>query len=72
MIEALANTPAVTLFLPQDPAWLQLNEVERLYLESSFSDDDVRKIIEMHSVVKKGIHWSDTWKDSPNRKLLCL
>lgn len=66
----LANTTAVTVFLPQDSAWDELGRIERVYLESSFAEDDMRMIIDMHSVVQKGVHWSDTFKNDTKRELL--
>lgn len=50
--------------MPQDSAWEDLHEVERLYLESKFADDDVQKVVDMHSVLENGVRWSDTFKDS--------
>jgi solute carrier family 25 (mitochondrial carnitine/acylcarnitine transporter), member 20/29 len=55
------------VFLPQDPAWNELHEIERAYLEhTEFAEDDMRKIIDMHSIIKKGVHWSDSFKNNSN------
>lgn len=70
----IQNGSALTLFLPQDSAWDSLQDVERLYLESEFSDDDVRQVINMHAV-KKGekekrpVRWSDTWANGTKCEL---
>lgn len=69
----IQDSSALTLFLPQASAWESLDEVERLYLESEYSDDDVSKILDMHTV-KKGkkdktpVGWSDTWVNNTNCK----
>ncbi|KAF8578738.1 FAS1 domain-containing protein [Ramaria rubella] len=60
----LDNSSALTLFLPQDSAWNELHDVEKLYLESKFADDDVQLILDAHSVAKCDVQWSDTFKDS--------
>ncbi|KAF8512147.1 FAS1 domain-containing protein [Hysterangium stoloniferum] len=64
----LANTSALTLFLPQDSAWDGLHEVEKLYLESDFAEDDVRKIVKMHSVLKHRVQYLDTFKNAEKLK----
>ncbi len=64
--KALNSTSALTLFLPVDPAWENLDLYERLYLESEFSTDDVTRILSMHAVAEKGVRWSDSLKPSTN------
>ena len=64
MKKTLNSSSELTLFLPENPAWDDLHEVERLYLESKFADDDVQKILDMHSVLNHGVRWSDTFNDS--------
>lgn len=63
----LANSTETTLFLPQDSAWGTLHPVERLYLESNFSNDDIQRILDMHSMVNNSVQWSDTFEDSKKR-----
>jgi solute carrier family 25 carnitine/acylcarnitine transporter 20/29 len=62
----LNSTPGLTLFLPVDAAWDTLPEIERLYLESEFSSDDILQILGMHAVVTKGVHWSDSFEPARN------
>jgi solute carrier family 25 carnitine/acylcarnitine transporter 20/29 len=64
----LANSSELTLFLPQDSAWKSLDDVQRRYLESEFAEDDMQKILGMHSVWKNSVKWSDTFKDSKKCK----
>ena len=65
----LANSTEITLFLPQDSAWGTLHPVERLYLESEFADDDIQRILNMHSMANNSIGWSDTFKNSTKCEL---
>ncbi|KAG1715999.1 hypothetical protein ID866_1164 [Astraeus odoratus] len=62
--ESLNNTSELTLFIPVDDAWKSLDPLERLYLESEFSEDDRRRILDMHSVVEGGVKWSDSFESS--------
>jgi solute carrier family 25 carnitine/acylcarnitine transporter 20/29 len=65
----LNNTPQLTLFLPVDAAWDELDPLERLYLESEFATDDLHRIVNMHAVVEKGVKWSDTFNPAVNCEL---
>lgn len=70
MLEDIKNGSALTLFLPVDSSWSALPEIERMYLESEFAEEDLRSIFSMHTVHKKEVEWSDRLrkaKDS-NRK----
>ena len=54
--------------MPRDEAWDELHPVEKLYLESNFSDADVREILDMHAVVERRVRWSDTFTDANKRE----
>ncbi|KXN83881.1 Periostin [Leucoagaricus sp. SymC.cos] len=54
-------TSELTLFLPVDKAWDEINPYERIYLESEFAADDLKRILNMHAVVEKGVKWSDSF-----------
>jgi solute carrier family 25 carnitine/acylcarnitine transporter 20/29 len=56
----LNSTNATTVFLPVDSAWDVLHPIERLYLESDFAHNDLNKILDLHTVVRDGVKWSDT------------
>ncbi|PFH54807.1 hypothetical protein AMATHDRAFT_72571 [Amanita thiersii Skay4041] len=56
----LNSSSELTLFLPVDPAWDNLDPYERLYLESEFAASDLTRILNMHAVVEKSVRWSDT------------
>ncbi|KAJ3573669.1 hypothetical protein NP233_g2274 [Leucocoprinus birnbaumii] len=64
--EFLNNTSELTLFLPVDKAWDELNQYEKIYLESEFAADDLKRILNMHAVVEKGVKWSDSFADGLN------
>ncbi|KAM6498433.1 FAS1 domain containing protein [Amanita muscaria] len=70
IIKILNTSTELTLFLPVDPAWKDLDPYERLYLESGFAADDLLRILNMHAVIEKGVRWSDTLKSSDNLKTL--
>lgn len=57
--DALHDGDALTLFLPVDATWQKLDRIERLYLESEFSTQDVTNIVGMHSISTKGVKWTD-------------
>lgn len=60
----LDTTSELTLFLPLDSAWKSLDPLERLYLESRFSEHDRRQILGMHLVRDKDVQWSESFKAS--------
>ncbi|KAF8167748.1 carnitine acyl carnitine carrier [Crassisporium funariophilum] len=62
----LNSTSELTLFLPVDEAWDALDHVERLYLESEFATDDLRRILDMHAVVQDHVTWSDAFGPALN------
>ena len=70
LVQFLNSTAALTLFLPVDKAWEALPHYERLYLESKYATDDLTKIVNKLAVEtkKRRVHYSDSFKDSPNRK----
>ncbi|KAF5356169.1 hypothetical protein D9756_004097 [Leucocoprinus leucothites] len=57
----LNTTSQLTLFLPVDEAWDEMNPYEKIYLESEFAADDLKRILSMHAVVEKGVKWSDSF-----------
>jgi solute carrier family 25 carnitine/acylcarnitine transporter 20/29 len=61
IMERLNSSSQLTLFLPTNDAWDQLDPVERLYLESEFATDDLHRILDMHAVGKDGVVWSDSF-----------
>lgn len=63
----LKSTPGLTLFMPLDSAWASLDPLERLYLESNFAADDLRRIVDMHVVSEPGVKWSDSFQSSTKR-----
>ncbi|KAH7912597.1 hypothetical protein BJ138DRAFT_1083331 [Hygrophoropsis aurantiaca] len=64
--QQLNSTSELTLFMPVDSAWKSLDKLERKYLESEFAQDDLRRILEMHTVRAKGVKWSDSLQSSGN------
>lgn len=60
--QVLLSSPELTLFMPLDSAWESLDPLERLYLESDFAADDLRRILDMHLVSEPGVRWSDSFK----------
>lgn len=60
----LNSTSELTLFMPLDSAWESLDPLERLYLESDFAADDLRRILDMHVVSEPGVRWSDSFQSS--------
>lgn len=68
--KVIQDTSELTLFLPVDSAWDALDPIERLYLESEFSTDDLTRILNMHAVVQKGVTWSESFDPGVNRKLV--
>lgn len=67
IIERLNTTSNLTLFLPVNEAWDALDPYERLYLESEFAADDLIRILDMHSVVRDSVAWSDSFTPTLNR-----
>lgn len=61
IVSRLNSTSELTLFLPVDDAWNQLDPIERLYLESEFATDDLTRILDMHAVVEDHVTWSDSF-----------
>lgn len=64
----LNSSSKLTIFLPVDVAWNNLDPIEQLYLESKFATDDLHRILDMHMVAEDGVFWSDSFKDNLNRK----
>ena len=64
----LNTTSQLTVFLPVDHAWQALDPLERLYLESEFATDDLNRILNLHTVVGKGVTWSESFVPAVNRK----
>jgi solute carrier family 25 carnitine/acylcarnitine transporter 20/29 len=64
----LNSTTELTVFLPVDGAWNALDPLERLYLESEFATDDLKRILNMHAVVGKGVTWSESFNPAKNRE----
>jgi solute carrier family 25 carnitine/acylcarnitine transporter 20/29 len=60
------STAELTIFLPVDSAWDELESLERLYLESEFATDDLHRILNMHAVVDKTVTWSDSFDPAVN------
>ncbi|KAG8838615.1 hypothetical protein FRC18_003873 [Serendipita sp. 400] len=52
-MKALEITPGLTVFLPENKAWNRLPRVVRLYLESQFSNADLKWIVGMHAAAGK-------------------
>ncbi|KAJ7706335.1 carnitine/acyl carnitine carrier [Mycena rosella] len=70
-IAALLNsTSELTLFLPVNDAWEALPDLERLYLESEFATDDLKRILNAHAVVDKTVKWSDSFDPAAKLKTL--
>ncbi|KDR85352.1 hypothetical protein GALMADRAFT_234173 [Galerina marginata CBS 339.88] len=66
ILERLNLTSKLTLFLPVDDAWNALHPIERLYLESEFSSEDLTRILDMHAVVNNNVTWSDSFGPALN------
>lgn len=67
--EKLLNTTSeLTLFLPVNSAWDELDPLERKYLESEYATDDLNTIIKMHAVAEKSVAWSESFKPAINRR----
>ena len=66
IMDLLNNTSELTLFLPVDAAWDTLDPLERLYLESEFATDDLKRIVNSHAVVEKDVKWSDSFIPAVN------
>lgn len=49
------------MFLPVDAAWEALPYYERLYLESKYATDDLTRIVNMHAVASKKVHYADSF-----------
>lgn len=64
--KTLHDGDALTLFLPVDETWQKLHPIERLYLESDFSTQDVTNVVNMHTISAKGVKWTD--KLTPDSK----
>jgi hypothetical protein len=64
----LKETSAMTLFLPINEAWEDLDPVEKKYLESEFASDDLHRILELHAVAQEGVVWSQSFEEDLNRK----
>jgi hypothetical protein len=68
----LANTPHLTLFVPDDSAWDALRPMERLWLDSGYAERDLMDIFARHATVGEKPHeefesdhikvgWSENW-----------
>ncbi|TFK30800.1 carnitine/acyl carnitine carrier [Coprinopsis marcescibilis] len=66
ILQRLNSTANLTLFLPVNDAWNDLDPYERLYLESEFASDDLNRILNMHAVVYNNVKWSDSFKHGLN------
>jgi solute carrier family 25 carnitine/acylcarnitine transporter 20/29 len=64
----LEDRSELTVFLPIDSAWDSLHPIERLYLESEFSTDDLLKILHGHAVGQSNVVWSESFNPGVNRK----
>lgn len=60
------------MFLPVDKAWEALPYYERLYLESKYATDDLTRIVNMHSVSSKVVHYSESFTPGTKRKYFYL
>lgn len=72
VINFINTTSELTLFLPVDKAWDEINPYEKIYLESEFASDDLKRIFNMHAVAKKGVKWSDSFVPGLNRNSIQL
>lgn len=68
LLHFLNSTSTLTLFLPVNDAWEALHPLERLYLESEFAADDLKRILEMHAVLleEQEVKWSDSFEKAVN------
>ncbi|KDQ12075.1 hypothetical protein BOTBODRAFT_67731 [Botryobasidium botryosum FD-172 SS1] len=62
----LAGEEHLTMFFPVDEAWDELDPLEKMYLESGFADEELLRLVGMHTSesgpdAKGGVGWSDTW-----------
>lgn len=58
----LQTTPNLTLFAPSDAAWAKLPQIERVYLESGFAEEDITLLVRLHvSVVNGSVAWRDSF-----------
>ena len=71
IVSRLNSTSELTLFLPVNDAWNQLDSMERLYLESEFATDDLTRILDMHAVVEDHVTWSDMFSPALSCKARC-
>lgn len=62
IVDRLNSSSQLTLFLPTNHAWDQLDPIERLYLESEFATDDLHRILDTHAVGEGGVVWSDSFQ----------
>ncbi|KZS95727.1 FAS1 domain-containing protein [Sistotremastrum niveocremeum HHB9708] len=63
LISKLSSNTELTLFLPTNDAWKELPDIERTYLESSYAEDDLESLLEMHTVETKKVQWSSRLSD---------
>ena len=68
----LDDLSGLTVFLPIDSAWDSLHPIERLYLESEFSADDLIEILHGHAVAERDVFWSESFDPGVNRKFSLL
>jgi solute carrier family 25 carnitine/acylcarnitine transporter 20/29 len=66
--EFLNSTAELTIFMPVDSAWEFLDPLERLYLETDFAADDLRRILDMHAVLGEAVKWSESFQSSTECK----
>jgi solute carrier family 25 carnitine/acylcarnitine transporter 20/29 len=66
-LQALEALPGLTVFLPEDNAWDILHPVIRLYLESPFSNGDLKWIVGMH-VADGKLGYTDRFGDLTKSK----
>jgi len=66
-MEALEASPGLTVFLPEDSAWMNLHQLIRDYLESPFAHADLRWIVGMH-VADGKLGYTDRFGDATKSK----
>ncbi|KAI0348529.1 hypothetical protein BDW22DRAFT_1480314 [Trametopsis cervina] len=66
LIQFLNSTSELTVFLPVNEAWAALPFYERLYLESKYATDDLTRIVNLHAVMSKKVHYSDSFDSGLN------
>ena len=70
VLEHLSKDSNLTVFLPVNSAWDELEPLEKRYLETPFATNDVNRIVDMHTVISEGVYWSDTFEKGQNCRFL--